>query len=229
MAGEAVDYIVGLVITGILVVSAVIIVPNMSYVSLLSVNQQQLRNMAAETLKTMLLDAGYPEDWGSVQGFSNSSLQRFGLALDQSGSFYVLDSDKVSRLVIDNPSGHLGYTTIRDRLKLQGYGFNFRIIAPFNVTINNGMPVGLTTMRNGVQVVVAFNDGSPIHNAVVKAKLLYTKTNDDGQHFWSTPLSNRTDALGKCTIRNTDPEFQSNVRDFVLVLTVTVADLATIS
>jgi len=227
MAGEAVDYLIGMVITGIVAVSAIIVVPNITYVSLLSVNQQQLRNIAMDTLKTMLLDAGYPYNWGSLQDFSNSSLQRFGLGLYGSNSFYVLDPNKVSRLILDNPAGHLGYDTIRDRLKLQGYGFNFRIIAPFNVTINGGQPVDIATMRNGVPVVVSYNNGGPICNADVKAKILYIK--NDKQYYWSTPPSTRTDVHGQCTIAVTDSDFQSNVQDFVAIFYVTVAGVSTVS
>lgn len=220
---------VAIVVTGIITVSAIVLVPAMSYGNLFYVNQQQLRNLALDTLKTMLLDAGYPTKWGSSQTFTNNTVQRFGLALDSSSSFYVLDPDKVSRLVIDNPSGHLGYETIRDRLNLQGYGFNFRIISPFNVTANDGKPVSLTTMRNGVKVLVTYNDGSPIPNALVKAKIIYTMRTGS-QTYWATPVSNTTDALGRCMVKCTDPAFQSgDVIDFVLVLTVTVADLATIS
>jgi len=229
MAGEVVDYLIGMVITGIVAVSAIVVVPNMSYVSLLSVSQQQLRNVAMDTLKTMLLDAGYPYKWGSLQNFSNSSLQRFGLALDSSDSFYVLDPNKVSRLILDNPAGHLGYDTIRDRLKLQGYGFNFRIAAPFKVTINDGQPVDVARMRNGVSVVVSYNDGAPIGNADVKAKILYIKTQTAEQYHWSTPPITRTDALGRCTIAVTDSDFQSNVEDFVAIFCVTVAGVSTVT
>ncbi len=229
MAGEAIDYLIGMVITGLVAVSAIIVVPNMSYVSLLSVSQQQLRNIAMDTLKTMLLDAGHPYNWGSLSSFSNSSLQRFGLGLYGSNSFYVLDPNKVSRLILDNPAGHLGYDTIRDRLKLQGYGFNFRILAPFNVTINGGQPVSLVAMRNGVPVVVKYNNGGPICNAEVKARILYIKTQTQEQYYWSTPPSTRTDVLGQCTIRNTDPNFQSNVQDFVAIFYVTVAGVSTVS
>jgi len=200
-------------------------VPNITYMSLLSVSQQQLRNIAMDTLKTMLLDAGYPYNWGSLPNFSNSSLQRFGLGLYGSNSFYVLDPNKVSRLILDNPTGHLGYDTVRDRLKLQGYGFNFRIIAPFNVTINGGQPVYVETLRSGVLVTVKYNSGGPICNADVKARILYIKNNR--QFNWSTPPSTRTDVLGQCTIR-AGSDFQ-DVEDFVAIFYVTVADLTSVN
>ena len=232
MPGEAIDYLIGMVITGIIAVSAVVVVPNLSYVNLFSVDQQQLRNVASGTLKTMLLDAGYPSRWGSRQDFSDRTLQRFGLALDSSSSFYVLDPDKVCRLILDNPTGHLGYDTIKDRLKLQGYGFNFKILPPFNVTVNDGKPVDVNTVRNsGVRVRVTYNDGSPISNALVKSKIMYTVSKDTVQFYWATPPpTNTTDAVGKCTVKNVDPLFQSaTVLDFILIIKVTVANVATFS
>jgi len=228
MTGTLYDHLTAVIIIGTLFVVAVVAVPTISYVNLLYVDQQQLRNVALGALKTMLLDAGYPTDWGSYQVFSNSTVERFGLALDDSSSFYVLDPDKVSRLLIDNPAGFVGYETIRDRLGLQDYGFNLRILPPFNVTINDGRPVDLASMRSGVQVLVTYNnDGRPIPNAGVKAKILYTKSKDASQFYWATPVSNTTNALGRCKIK--DSSLPADVQDFVLVLTVTVADLATVS
>jgi len=228
LTGSLYDHLLAMVLIGAMFVAAVSALPTIGYVSLLSVDQQQLRNLALDVLNTMLLDAGYPKDWGSRQGFSDSTVVRFGLALADSSSFYVLDPDKVSRLNLDNPAGYLGYETIRNRLRLQGYGFNMRIIPPFNVTINDGKPVNLATMRSGVKVVVSYNDNRrPIPNAFVNAKILYTKSKDASQFYWATPLSNTTDALGTCAIR--DPSLPADVQDFILVLTVTVADLATVS
>ena len=125
---------IGLVITGIIAVSAIVVIPNISYVNLLYVDQQQLRNIALDTLKAMLLDAGYPANWGTTGDFDPD---RFGLALAGSSSFYVLDSDKVQRLVVGNPTGVIEYEDIRTKLELQGYGFNFRIIPPFKVIVND--------------------------------------------------------------------------------------------
>lgn len=228
MTGGIYDHLLAIVLVGAIFVAAVAALPNVGYVSLLSIDQQQMRNLALDVLKTMLLDTGYPADWGSYQVFTNSTVQRFGLALDDSSSFYVLDPDKVSRLNLDNPAGFVGYETIRDRLKLQDYGFILRIIPPFNVTLNDGNPVGLDTMRSGVGVLVTYNnDGRPIPNAAVKAKIIYTKINDNNQFYSVTPLSNTTDALGRCKIK--DSGLPANVQDFVLVLTVTVADLTTIT
>lgn len=227
MAGGIYDHLVAVVLFGAIFGAAVVALPNVGYLSLLSVDQQQLRNLALNVLKTMLLDTGYPTDWGSYQVFTNSTVQRFGLALDDSSSFYVLDPDKVSRLLIDNPAGHIGYETILDRLKLQGYGFNLRIIPPFNVTINNNdLSITLDDIISGVDVLVRHNDGRPIPNAYVEATIMYAKgKNDETMYF--TKNSSRTDALGTCIIR--DSTLPSSVSYFVIVFKVTVADVTTIA
>jgi hypothetical protein len=219
--------LLAVVLVGAVFVAAVGALPNVGYVGFLSVDQQQLRNLALDVLNTMLLDAGYPLNWGSIQAFSNSTVQRFGLALDDSSSFYALDPDKVSRLVAGYPAGHLGYETIRDRLRLQGYGFIFRIIPPFNVTINNNDPsITLANIISGVEVLVRYHDGSPIPNANVEATILYAKGKND-EDIYLKKTSSRTDAVGKCVIR--DPTLPSDVSYFVIVFKVTVADLATIT
>jgi hypothetical protein len=91
---------IGLIVVGIAMSSAIVIIPNLSYVNLLYVNQQQLRNIALDTMKAMLLDTGYPNNWGSTYDFDQDQVERFGLALAGSSSFYVLDSEKVQRTVI---------------------------------------------------------------------------------------------------------------------------------
>jgi len=219
---------IGLVITGIIAVSAVIVIPNLSYVNLLYVDQQQLRNIALGTLKTMLLDAGYPANWGSTDDFGPD---RFGLALAGSSSFYVLDPDKVQRLVVGNPAGFIEYEDIRTELKLQGYGFNFQIIPPFKVLVNDedfdgeSNPITLENLTKGVEVFVTYNAGSPIPKALVEATLLYVVDKDD---LRTAKASNSTNALGKCIIK---PDIQDSdgITDFIIVFKATVADVTTVT
>jgi len=119
----------------------VVVVPNLSYVNLLYVDQQQLRNMALETMKAILLQTGFPTNWGSEDPFNQDNVSRFGLAYAESSSSYVLDSDKVQRLVVDNPVGYVEYDKMRELLGLEGYEFSISILPPFNVTIeeNNNL------------------------------------------------------------------------------------------
>ncbi len=229
---------VGLIVTGIIAVSAVIVIPNLSYVNLLYVDQQQLRNIALGTLKTMLLDAGYPTNWGLLSNFDSSQVERFGLAHAGSSSFYVLDADKVQRLVVGNPTGVIEYEDIRTKLELQGYGFNFRIIPPFKVIVNDvdfdgeSNPITLANLTNGVKVSVTYNAGSPIPKASVEATLLYVL---DKTNFTTTKAISSTDALGKCVLNlsdfspQIDEDDEEDITDFIIVFKVTVADLTTIT
>ena len=223
---------IGLVITGIIAVSAIVVVPNLSYVNLLYVDQQQLRNIALDTLKTMLLDAGYPANWGSTYNFDPDQVERFGLALAGSSSFYVLDPDKVQRLVVGNPTGFIEYEDIHTELKLQGYGFNFRIIPPFKVIVNDedfdgeSNPITLEDLIEGVEVLVTYNAGSPIPKASVEAKLLYVLKKDD---FYTVDASNNTNALGKCVIKPDIPGNPDDISDFIMVFRVSVAGVTTVT
>lgn len=226
---------IGLVITGIIAVSAVIVIPNLSYVNLLYVDQQQLRNLALDTLKTMLLDAGYPADWGSAYDFDPDQIERFGLALAGSSSLYVLDPDKVQRLVVGNPAGFIEYEDIRERLKLEGYGFNFQIIPPFKVVVNDedfdgeSNPVTLSELTEGVEVFVSYNSGSPIPKASVEATVVYVLA-DDKENFYTVKASNSTNVLGRCLIKpDIPPNHQDDISDFIIVFKVGVADVTTVT
>lgn len=231
MAGDLFDHMIGLVITGIIAVSAVIVIPNLSYVNLLYVDQQQLRNIALDTLKTMLLDPGYPSNWGLTYNFDPDQVERFGLGLAESSSFYVLDPNKVQRLVIGSPAGFIEYEDIHTELRLQGYAFNFQIIPPFKVIVNDedfdgeSNSITLDDLIEGVEVLVTYNAGSPIPKALVEAKLLYVTKKED---FYTVAAGNSTGALGKCTMKPDigDPD---DITDFIMVFKVTVAGVTTIT
>lgn len=238
MAGEVFDYMIGLVIISMTFVSAVVVVPNLSYVNLLYVDQQQLRNIALGALKTILLDTGYPVDWGGDN--FEAGVERFGLALAGSSSFYVLDPYKVQRLVIGNPAGFIEYEDIRTKLGLQGYGFNLRIIPPFKAIVNDkdsdgeSNPITLEDLveGEGVEVFVTLNDGRPIPSASVEVTLIYVLENVK-DNFFTAKASGNVNALGKCIINILDfkPDIPDpdRISDFIIVSKVTVADLATVT
>lgn len=219
MVAPVFEHITALIVVGMLFVSAVIAVPAISYMNLLYVDQQQFRNMALEALNSMIFSMGYPSDWGSSNPFNESNVAKFGLALSDSSSFYVLDPDKVQRLDVDNPSGSLDYETVRTLLGLQDYGFNINIIPPFNVTAiqKSGNP-GLL-----YEVNVTFNDGRPIPSAHVEASITYVEGKSG---YFTTETENSTNWLGQCTIGK---ELPSGVTDYVIVLKTTVANLATVT
>jgi len=203
-------------VVGMLFVSAVIAVPAISYVNLLYVDQQQLRNVALEALNSMLLGMGYPSNWGS-----DLNIDKFGLALYESSSFYVLDPEKVERLS-SNPSGYLDYENVSTLLGLQNYGFNIRIMPLFKVTVEN------RSQGNNLlfDVTVTFNDGRLIPNAYVNATILYVSGERSDNFNFTTPPGNRTNELGECTISYTLPPVFTG---YILILKVTVADMATVT
>jgi len=222
MIGTVYDYLMATVIVGMIFVAAVVVVPNASQMNLLYVDHQQLRNTALEALKAMLLDTGYPLNWGSQNPFDQNSIQRFGLASSGTSSFYVLDPEKVQRLAIDCPAGNVDYEVIREKLRLQGYGFRIRVMPLFNVTVDD-VSQGDDLLFD---ISVRLDDGRPIPNALVTATILYVETNGGNEKFgFSTLLGSRTDELGKCTIGHHLPDLTG----YILVLKVTVADMATIT
>jgi len=233
LVGTLVDHMIALLVIGTVFVSAVVALPALSYVNLLSVDQQQLRNIALDTLKTMLQDAGYPADWGSTYDFDPDQVERFGLALSGGSSFYVLDPDKVQRLIVGNPLGFLGYEDIRAKLRLQGYGFTFRIVPPFKVIVNDegfdgeSKPITLSSLIQGVKVLVTNNAGSPIPIASVKTTLVYIVKNETAPQL--VKATNTTDAVGRCIIKPDISSVANEITDFIIVFKVTVADLTSVS
>jgi len=234
MAGGLYDYIIAITIVGIIFISVVLIAPSLSYVNLLYIDQQQLRSLAMETLKTILLGTGYPGNWGSQDPFDPSGVQNFGLASTDSSSFYVLDPDKVQRLVEDNPIGYIEYPRMRKLLGLERYGFNIRIVPPFNFTILNAQVV---PPHISFEVKVSLHDGRPIPNGKVNAVIFYTTQGrgqgqgDKGEErswvFFEKVDDKFTDARGICGIeRMLTPPGQ--ISDVMVLFTVTVADLVTL-
>ena len=234
MVGALYDYLIGLTIMGVIFISAIFVVPQISYVNLLHLDQQQLRNIATQTLKTVLLQTGYPADWGTADPFDQDGVKRFGLAESNSSSFYVLDSDKVQRLVSDNPLGYIEYDEMRELLGLEDYGFSIRIMPPFKVVVNDedfdgeSNPITVGNLTDGVEVLVTSNAGHPIPEASVEATLLYV-LDKDKDSFYTVRTSNSTNELGKCIIKPVFPPEPEDISDFVLVFKTSVADVATVS
>jgi len=218
MVAPVYDHVTALIFACTLFVSAVVAVPSISYVNLLYVDQQQLRNVALKVLNSMLFDAGYPSNWGSSIPLNESDVGKFGLALSGSSSFYVLDPDKVQSLVPGNPSGSLDYETVRTLLGLQDYGFNIKIVPPFDAYIQDESEIPNMLF----ELNVTFKNGNPIPNAHVEATILYVEKSG----YFTAEAENYTNCLGKCTI---EKELSSSVTDYLVVLKVAVANLATIT
>ena len=217
------DHIIAILVVGMIFVGAVVVLPTMSIVNLQAVDQQQLRNTALNVFNAMLLDTGEPVDWGSFRSFkmNDPRVQRFGLASSHDSTFYVLDPDKVQRLVVGNPMNYCDYTRVRELLGLQNYGFHLRIIPPFNVTF---LSTTVTPCCINYKASVAYLDGTPIPNAQTYATVVYAKGKDYFNITQSGPVG--TNPMGICEgtveLGITEPDY------YMVTLRVTVADVATL-
>ncbi len=223
MVSAVFDHIFAILIVGAIFVSTIVVMPTMTLGNFQAVDEQQLRNTALNVFNTMLLDTGNPVDWGALSNFQpdDPRVQRFGLAKAQEPSFYILDPDKVQKLVPGNPLNSLSYSKTRQLLGLQNYGFRLRIIPPFNVTF-------LDTSVNGYnltfRVRVTYLAGDPVPKAQTSATAVYTK----GDTIFGVAKSNvfETNAMGICdgyVILGTDnPDY------YMVTIRATVADVATL-
>jgi hypothetical protein len=204
-------------------VSAVVILPTLSITSFKAVDQQQLRNTALNIFNAMLLDTGEPVDWGSRRPFymNDPRIKRFGLASFEDTSFYVLDPDKVQRLVVGNPLNYCDYNKVRELLGLRDYGFRLRIVPPFNVTF---LKVSVTNNLLRYNASVFYLDGTPIPNAEAYATVVYTKGNDYFNISQAGPVY--SNPIGVCegtvTLAISNPDY------YTVILKVTVSNVATL-
>ena len=232
MAGEAYDHLLALVVLGVMFGAAVVVVPSLSYVNLLYLDQQQLRNVALSALKTIVFDEGYPANWGSMHGLSQfdaSDVKRFGLALLSDPSLYVLDPNKVQRLSF-NPMGNLSYSKVRELLGLTGYDFSIVLRPQFNV--EKSVKIGSDKKTVSFNVNVSRYGGQPLPNAIVSATMFYTMKGP-GQDDFDTRIMNMenkyTDSLGRCNGAVSIPVAPGwEIKDVAVIFKVTVADRTTI-
>jgi hypothetical protein len=226
MVNAVYDHIIATIVIGAVFVGAVVVLPAMSFINIQAVDQQQLRNTALNVFNAMLLDTGLgvngtrlTTNWGSMDPFDVNNVTRFGLASAQDSTFYVLDPDKVQRLVEGNPLNYINYNRARELLGLQGYGFCLRIIPPFNVTVLEITPPDITL---SYKVKVLYLNGGPIPNAEASATIVYTSGDEFNITMSHPPQAN---ALGiiEDTVR-----LSFKPRYVMVILRVTVADVATL-
>jgi hypothetical protein len=200
LVGELYDYMIGIVVVGVIFTSAVFAIPAISYVNLLQVDQQQLRNTALNVFNTMLLGTGSPSDWGSTYPFDQNNVEAFGLDLSDEPSLYILDTDKMQRLDQDSP-GLIEYPYVRDLLRLKDYGFSLTLFRPFTVEHNLEI-LDEETVWFAVNVT-RNEDGRPIPNAQVSVTILVTgkkvaEQSEDPIVIVTQPNTYFTDCLGRC-------------------------------
>jgi len=232
MTGEAYDYMMSAVVLGAIFTAAVFVVPSLSYVNLLYLDQQQLQNVALSAIKTILFDEGYPTNWGSMHGtnmFNEIDVKRFGLAALSDPSLYVLDSNKVQRLA-NNPMGNISYAKVKELLGLSGYDFSIIMRPLFNVDrsvdiqrASNEQTATITWETN-----VSRSDGHPVPKAIVYPTIIYAV--DSGSSFETRTVQSRneTDSLGRCQgSALVSVSGNAKIKDIIVVFRVTVADRST--
>jgi len=229
LTGEAYDHLMAVVVLGAIFTATVFIVPSLSYVNLLYLEQQQLQNVALSVMKTVLFDEGYPANWGSMHGlnqFNPSDVKRFGLSLLSDPSLYVLDPDKVQRLAY-NPMGNFSYSQVRDLLGLSGYDFSFVLRPQFDVDADVTIPLSKDSISFSVNV--SRYGGQPIPNAIVYATIVYAlEVSGDAYGTGAVNMEKRTDSLGRCTgTQAISAPPGSKITDVAVIFRVTVADRAT--
>lgn len=228
------DYMVAAFVIGVIFISAAFAIPTVSYVNLFAVDQQQLRNTATQVFNVMLLETGYPSDWGSVLNanfqFDQSVVSRFGLASSEGSSFYTLDQEKVQRLVTDDPVGSISYNKVRSLLGISDYGFSLRIIPPFNVTLmKDRFEVGQNNLNLEFDVKVSYNDGRPIARATVACTLIYMTKTGNTAKLYATTDRESTDPVGKCRIEKAiNAQGGETMTSAIAVFKVTVAELSSV-
>ncbi|MBS7621157.1 hypothetical protein KEJ32_03460 [Candidatus Bathyarchaeota archaeon] len=223
MVNAVYDHIVAILVICVMFVGAVVVLPTLSVANIKAVDQQQLRNIALNVFNTMLLDTGEPVNWGSLRPFykNDPRVKKFGLASAEDSAFYVLDPDKVQRLVVGNPLNYCDYNRVRELLGLQGYGFRLRIVPPFNVTFKS-----LSVINNVLRFNASVNylDGTPVPNAEACATVVYTKGKDYFNISQAGPIY--SNPLGIC--EGTVNLAVSNPDYYTVVLRVTISNVATL-
>jgi len=222
---------IGIVVVGIIFISAVVAVPAISYVNLLQVNQQQLRNTALNVFNAMLLGTGSPSDWGSTFPFNQSNVEAFGLDYSEESSMYVLDTDKVQRLDKDSP-GYIEYPYVRDLLRLKDYGFRLSIFRPFTVSWDLKINNATSSVWFAVNVTRS-EDQRPIPNAQISVTVLATainkNTKTDPIAIVNEARTFFTDVLGRCEGNEllTLPTEEYYLGQAVAIMKVTVSGIST--
>jgi len=231
MTGEAYDHLMAAVVLGAIFMAAVFVVPTLSYVNLLYMEQQQLQNVALTAIKTILFDEGYPTNWGSMHGvnlFNENDVIRFGLADSMNPSLYVLDPDKVQRLA-NNPMGNISYEKVKGLLGLSGYDFSIIMRPLFDVKENVAPPAysgDQKTATIAFNVNVSRHDGQPVPNAIVSVFMVYVVDSSPP----STNLAQYrtvTDSLGRCQ-GSSVVMASAKILDIVVFFKVTVGDRSTL-
>ncbi len=194
------DYLFAGVIIVALLLGSAVMVTTFSNPASNAADKDLLKITAEKIMTQMLLDSGYPYNWGSDNS-SSQNLKVFGLAKygETSRHAYELDPDKVLRInsaLEGSGSTYLNATIAAKLLSLnntQGsldYGFTLE----FNETLRvSASPLG----SDMYSVNVLSDYALPIIGATVSATLYYI---NEGAIFSVGPIYNQTSYYGNCTL-----------------------------
>jgi len=158
----------------------------------------QLKIAAQKVVNNLLLNPGYPHDWGSDLSVKAGDLASFGLAsyTTLTREAYVLDQDKVQRLSREVPDPL--YVPPSVALALLGLGLDYGIRLEFVPVLNV-----IVEPPQGPNVVVRVTSaqGLPIEDANVTVVAVYAS----GGGLSSSRHSGRTDVNGACALNLGSP------------------------
>lgn len=196
-AGQLYDNIAAITVVGLIASVAIYILPTINFQNVKIVDEQQLINIAQDLLNSILLNEGYPENWGSYYPFSEDIVQSFGLALYGANRLYVLDPDKVQRLVEGNPVGYISYERVKSLLNVEGYGFSISIKPPFKVHVEDRSE---SFQHLIFEVSVSDWNGKAIPGAEVTAVTVYCTAQGNNIRINIEEKRNVTDVYGRSRI-----------------------------
>ena len=157
----------------------------------------QLKIAAQKVMNNILLNPGYPQDWGSNVSVKAEDLASFGLAsyTTLTREAYVLDQDKVQRLRREVPDPL--YVPPSKVLDLLNLGLDYGIRLEFVPVLDVKVEASQESSGFSVRVVVASEQGLPVEGANVVVAAVYVRNGS----LTSSESSCRTDASGVCTLR----------------------------
>ena len=190
----------GVLIISILIASSIMIT-TLSDPPISASQKDQLKITAEKIMTQILLDPGYPYNWGS-DNTSSENLRIFGLAKygETSRGAYILDPDKVSRLNSAIGSQWVNPSYAANLLNLgndsaralgQDYGFTLEFNETMGITF-----VELSPDVYSIKITADYNQ--PIINAHVTAELYYV--NESAKIAYKGPISNTTLYDGTCNL-----------------------------
>lgn len=211
------EHIVVILLVGVIFVGAVVALPAINYSTFQAVDTAQLKNTALNVLNSLLLGPGSPANWGFDHDIE---ITEFGLAYSSSFSKYVLDSDKVQRLDINNPY-HLLPEQVQDLLKLQGYGFNITFYRPYTTIPLLQIDRETNEVNFGV-TVIRTQDGTPVPNAEITVTLFQSSLNANVNN---TLGPYKTDPAGKYY---DSIEIDEGILSVIAIMEITAGGMSTI-